>query len=272
MATVSETLDIATPGAAISGVEGSLPCGLAAGLGSTEAPSSVEPRVGSPIATGPVLGPTCLYPSHWTLADLQAHLGDIPAERIRMFPPPGYATEQELVRLQETKEALCELVDGVLVEKAVGAYESTLAAIILGHLWVYLQTNKLGFMMGESGSVRTIVPQVRMPDACFVSWDHFPNRAHPKTKVIPIAPDFAVEVLSVTNTKKEMERKLDEYFQSNSRLVWYIDPQSRTARSYTARHEFTEISGDQTLEGGAVLPGFKIKLSDLFAEADGQSS
>jgi Uma2 family endonuclease len=124
-------------------------------------------------------------------------------------------------------------------------------------------------MLGESGPVRTIVPQVRMPDVGFVSWDHFPNRAHPKTKVIPVAPDFAVEILSQTNTKREMDRKLDEYFQANTRRVWYIDPNKRSARVYTAREQFVEISGEGMLDGGDVLPGFSIKLADLFAEADG---
>jgi Uma2 family endonuclease len=186
-----------------------------------------------------------------------------------MFPPPGYATEHELLRLQESKEALCELIDGVLVEKAVGAYEATLATIIIGRLWVYLQDKKLGFMVGENGAMRTIVSQIRMPDVGFVSWDHFPNRKHPKTKVIPIAPDFAVEILSDANTKKEMDRKLDEYFGANTRVVWYIDPETQTARVYTARDQVTEVSGDQLLEGHDVLPGFNIKLSDLFAEAEG---
>ena len=227
-------------------------------------------RANSPIATGPVLGPTCLYPSHWTLADLQSHLGDIPAERIRMFPPPGYATEQELVRLQETKEALCELVDGVLVEKAVGAYESQLAMLIAYHLLDYLKSNRIGFVLGESGPVRTIVPQVRMPDVCFVRRSHFADGRFPKKqKVLPIAPDLAIEILSQSNTTKEMERKLDEYFQANTRLVWYIDPEAQTARVYTARDQFVEITGEQTLDGGDLLPGFSIKLADLFAEADG---
>jgi len=268
MATVSETFDVAAQSIAIPGV--AVPLGTDSTVAATP-PARLETasHFGSPIATGPVLGPTCLYPAHWSMADLQAHLGDIPAERIRMFPPPGYATEHELVRLQETKEALCELIDGVLVEKAVGVYESQLAMLLGHYLLTYLENNRLGFVLGESGPVRTIVPQVRMPDVCFVNRSHFPNGRFPKThKVLPVAPDLAIEILSESNTKKEMDRKLDEYFQASTRLVWYIDPETRTARAYAARDKFAEISCEQTLDGGDVLPGFSLRLGDLFAEVD----
>ena len=263
MATVSGTFE--------AGIESvAIPATDAQSSDSRSTNNLPAPSANSPIATGPVLSPTCLYPTHWTLADLQAHLGDIPTERIRMFPPPGYATEQELIRLQETKEALCELVDGVLVEKAVGAYESQLAMLIAYHLLDYVKANRIGFVLGESGPVRTIVPQIRMPDVCFVLRSHFADGRFPKKqKVLPSAPELAIEILSPSNTRKEMDRKLDEYFQSNTRLVWYIDPEAQTARVYTARDQVVEITGEQTLDGGDVLPGFSIILADLFAEADG---
>src|SRR4051794_4897761 len=60
--------------------------------------------------------------------DLIAHLGDIPPERIRMHPLPGTATEKDLLRLVEREKILCELIDGVLVEKVMGAREGGLGA------------------------------------------------------------------------------------------------------------------------------------------------
>ena len=65
------------------------------------------------------------------------------------------------------------------------------------------------------------------------------------------------------------KRKLREYFQAGVRLVWYIKPKTRTARVYTAEHEWTEIGPNDSLSGGTVLPGFELPLAQLFARIEG---
>jgi hypothetical protein len=79
-----------------------------------------------------------------TFADLAAKLGDIPADRILVDPPPGLATEEELLRFVEVDHVLCELVDGVLVEKPMGFEESALALWLGHHLRTYLNEHNLG--------------------------------------------------------------------------------------------------------------------------------
>ena len=66
-----------------------------------------------------------------TLADLVERFGPMPDGRIRMDPPPGTATEQDVIDIEARESRLCELVDGVLVEKTVGIYESYLAVRII---------------------------------------------------------------------------------------------------------------------------------------------
>jgi hypothetical protein len=68
-----------------------------------------------------------------TLADLRRRLGGIPLERIWFHPAPGTATEKDVVEAEERQNRLCELVDGTLVEKAIGFDESRLA-IELSHV------------------------------------------------------------------------------------------------------------------------------------------
>jgi Uma2 family endonuclease len=70
-------------------------------------------------------------------------------------------------------------------------------------------------------------------------------------------------VLSEGNTKAEMTRKLREYFDAGVVLVWLIDPRKRTARVYSTVDRSTLVRADQALDGGAVLPGFVLPLSDL---------
>jgi Uma2 family endonuclease len=195
-------------------------------------------------------------------ADLLRRLGDVPPERVRLHPSPGTATEKDLAKLDKP---LCELVDGVLVEKPMGYVESLLA-MLLGHfLWDHVRKKDLGIVLGADGAVRMMPGLVRVPDLSFVSWKRLPGRVLPTEPIPGLVPDLAVEVLSESNTPAEMKRKLGEYFQAGVRLVWYVDPKARTVRVYHAPERSTLIPENGTLKGAKVLPGFALPLTELFA-------
>ena len=202
-----------------------------------------------------------------TIADLQRDLGGIPLDRVLLFPAPGSATEENLVEAMDRNGRTLELINGALVEKAMGYYESHLAAELIILLGLYVHDHDLGIILAPDGILRILPDQIRAADVAFVSWDHFPNRKLPQSRVPHLAPDLAVEILSEGNTEAEMARKRREFFQAGVRLVWIIDPESQTARIFTAPGEFTEIDRDGVLAGGDVLPGFELKLGDLFDRA-----
>jgi Uma2 family endonuclease len=198
-----------------------------------------------------------------TLADLRRRLGGIPLERIWFHPAPGTATEKDVIEAEARENRLCELVDGTLVEKAVGFEESRLA-IELSHLIKsYLDKHDLGICVGEAGMMRIAPGLVRIPDLSFISWDRLPGRESPREPIPDLAPDLAVEVLSEGNTPAEMARKVREYFEAGVVLVWLIDPRKRTARVFTTIGKPALVRADQALDGRAVLPGFMVPLSDL---------
>ncbi len=209
-------------------------------------------------------------PAEWTLADMLAHLGDLPPNRIRMSPPPGMATEKDVLEAESRFGRICELVDGVLVEKTVGYYESMVASEVNRLLGNFVHENALGIILTADGTLKILPDQVRVPDCCFLAWNRFPNRQLPREPIPALAPDLAIEVLSEGNTKREMERKLRDYFAAGVRLVWYIDPRTRTARAYTAPDGGTAVEADGALFGGEVLPGFDLRLADLFAQVEGR--
>jgi Uma2 family endonuclease len=204
----------------------------------------------------------------FTVADLASRFGPMPLHRIRFAPFPGTATEQDVIDLHDREDRLYELVDGILVEKAMGFRESSLACVLIGCLRGFVAPRQLGTVVGESGMMRLFPGLVRIPDAAFVSWDHLPNRRLPREPIPTLAPDLAVEVLSESNTAAEMDRKLHDYFRAGTRLVWFVDPEKRTVTVYTAPDRSTVLQADQTLDGGAVLPGFSLPLGQLFAELD----
>jgi len=127
-----------------------------------------------------------------TAAEMQEQLGGIPLERIRMVPPPGLATERDLLRLLDSENRICELVDGVLVEKTMGYFESSVAVALIMFLGKYLEQHDLGIVLGEGGTLRILSDQIRVPDVAFLSWRHFPQRVLPAEPVPAIAPDLAV--------------------------------------------------------------------------------
>ena len=198
--------------------------------------------------------------------DLRARLGGIPHERIRKHPPPGRATEQDVLDAKR-HGCLCELVDGVLVEKPVGYVESRMAVALTFLLEDYLKGNNLGVVLGPDATLRILPNQIRLPDVSFISWQRFPGGKQPNVPVPDIAPDLAVEVLSPSNTVPEMDRKLVDYFAAGVQLVWYIDPDAKTACSYTGQDRCDRIDASGTLVGEPVLPGFRLGLGELFAEA-----
>jgi Uma2 family endonuclease len=200
-----------------------------------------------------------------TVADLLRRFGPIPASRICSDPPPGEATERDLIHLRGCGDRLYELVDGVLVEKTMGYLESALAVWLCYLLQSYLARHDLGFLAGADGSVRLMPELIRIPDVSFVSWDRLPKREIPADPIPDLAPDLAVEVLSEGNTAQEMRRKLKDYFLAGVRLVWYIDPLTRTVTVYTAPDRPTRLTEDRALSGSDVLPGLELPVRQIFA-------
>ena len=215
----------------------------------------------------PVLVPSEPLPAYETVADLLEQLGGIPASRVRWVPTPGTATEADAIGAEQRFGRLCELVDGTLVEKPVGFYESALAGVILELIRVFVRPRRLGVVVGEQGMMRVVPGQVRMPDVAFTSWARLPP-TYPRDPAPRVSPDLAVEVLSPTNTPAEMARKRAEYVAGGTRLVWVLDPPTRTFTVHTPDREPVEVGPDGTLDGGDVLPGFTLSVADLFAEAE----
>ncbi|QOV92511.1 Uma2 family endonuclease [Humisphaera borealis] len=207
-------------------------------------------------------------PSIPTIADLLDRLGGVPASRVRYFPLPGSATEQDVIDIEARENRLFELVDGTLVEKGMGYRESMLAVAIASALFGFVRPRKLGLVATADGMMRILPDQVRIPDVSFTSRERLPDGRVPTASIPSISPDLAVEVLSENNTVREMERKRSEYFQSGTRLVWIVDPMQRTVSVYTSPDQYTAYAADQSIDGGDVLPGFTLDLGSLFALLD----
>jgi Uma2 family endonuclease len=208
---------------------------------------------------------TELFPD--TFAELLARLGGVPAERILLKPFPGTATEEDLIAARiGPRKRLCELIDGVLVEKkAMSFKEGFLAGYILRQIGNYLDGRDLGIVAPGDSQVRLRFGLIRIPDVSYIPWTRIPEDEVPDEPVASVVPTLAIEVLSRGNSLAEIDRKLDEYFSAGVKLVWVIEPREQSAKVYSSAVKYKELDETGTLDGGRVLPGFKLSLADLFA-------
>ena len=96
------------------------------------------------------------------------------------------------------------------------------------------------------------------------SLERLPGGQIPKKPVPLLVPDLAVEVISGSNTLKEMAEKLPGYFEKGVRLVWYVRPRGRVVDVYKTPDHFARLTASMQLGGGDVLPGFSVQVSELF--------
>lgn len=200
-----------------------------------------------------------------TAADWLRSLGGVPPERIIFDPRPGTATEADLLRFVERDKRPCELIDGTLVEKPVGHFESFVAGVLITYINQFVLPRGLGYVTGEAGMVRLRGGNVRIPDVAYFSFDRLPGRQIPTEPIPTVTPDLAVEVLSETNTPAEIDQKLREYFRSGTRLAWVIDPRPRTVAIYHSPEAPVRVLNERnSLDGEHVLVGFTMPVAELF--------
>ena len=204
-------------------------------------------------------------PAYENLAEFLHAIGDIPPQRVLMNPWPGTATEQDLIEFVDRDKRLVELIDGTLVEKAVGSYESLIAILMAHALLGFVLPRKLGTVGGEAFLTRMSSGRVRMPDVSFTSFERLPGNKASREPINPISPDLAIEVLSESNTRREIDQKLKEFFQSGTKLAWIVDPKSKTVQvDINPEAPERTLHIDESLDGGVVLPGFELSLKEIF--------
>ena len=177
-----------------------------------------------------------------------------------------YMTAEELF-VVSSDDCKYELIAGTLVRMSpTGATHGAVSARVAWLLVEYVEAHRLGVVCGaETGFILRRHPDtVRAPDVSFVSKDRVAAAGQPES-YWPLAPDLAVEVLSPSDRRADVQAKLEDYFRAGSRLVWVIDPSARTVVVHRSPSDSTRLTEADELTGGTVLPGFASPVRRLFA-------
>jgi Uma2 family endonuclease len=164
-------------------------------------------------------------------------------------------------------EPLYEVVAGRRVEVApMGAHENVMASSLMWFLQTFAKPHGLGRAVMETLFDLATVGRERRPDVAFVSSQRWPyNRLPPRGENSwKVVPNLAVEVVSATNTADEVLAKIHEYFQAGVELVWVIYPEPGEVYVYESPTSVQILQRADVLDGGRLLPGFKLPLAELF--------
>lgn len=158
-----------------------------------------------------------------------------------------------------------ELVDGEIVQMSLPGFEhGDIASNIHYAVRQFLTGRSLGKVVFETGFVLKRSPDsVRGPDVAFISQKNL-EAYGPTRKFWPVAPDLAVEVLSPEDRPSEVLRKVGEYLEAGTRMVWVVDPRSQEVSSYRSLNQVRIYAAGEQISGEDVLPGLSINVSEIF--------
>lgn len=169
------------------------------------------------------------------------------------------------------EDSLYEIVDGQRVEKPMAADALVIASVLGGYLIPFARTHRLGRVVIEGlFSINPKGAPERRPDVAFVSYARWPReRPVPSTSAWEVAPDLAVEVVSPSNRAVEVVGKVREYFQGGVLRVWLVYPTEKLVYVYESPMRNNVLGLDDAIDGGDLLPGFRLAVADLFDDAAG---
>ena len=173
-------------------------------------------------------------------------------------------TDEYLLRLPNPPGGKWELVNGRLQEvPTTGKHDQIV--IWLGYL-IMPYAIDLGMLTASQAGYRMSGGNLRVPDFAFTRYDRFPNGEVPDG-FIEFAPDLAVEIISPSEEPGDMARKVEEYFQSGSKQVWHMFPETQTVTVFRSPAESVNHQPEDELDLDDILPGFRRRVSELFGKA-----
>lgn len=166
----------------------------------------------------------------------------------------------------ENSERILEFIDGEVIEVPSNPYASKISMRVGILIGVYLLKQPIGHLTGEAGGYRVSGDRYA-PDVAFVRRDKQDELATEGYN--PVPPDLAVEVEFPTSIKSQrrLEKKLARYA-ADGTTVWVVYPETREVEVHVPNQPVRIVGIDGTLDGGDILPGFTLAVTEIFPDAE----
>ena len=184
------------------------------------------------------------------------------AEQVRVITEADALAMEEIDKLMEVSEGQWD------TQTMASPEHGHIGGLLIFYLNSYILPRKLGQVYSADatfvleGTPDNIIT-MRLPDVSFVAAE----RVQKITEgYYYLAPDLAVEIISPSERAGKIKKKHDDYLRTGVKQVWQIFPEDKKIVVYTTDGTSTTYGIDDTISGGAVLPGFTLKVVDLFQE------
>lgn len=182
-----------------------------------------------------------------------------------MVPQHHQFTDTEFdhfVTLPENRDRNFEYIAGEFVEILSNGKTSRTAVGLLSYVGIYVDDYKLGRCTGADGGY-SVFSEKYVPKGAFVSYQRQP--VAPDIAYNPVAPDLVIEVVSPENDAIWLTRKIGNYLAAGT-VVWVADPSTKSIDVYTPNQPRKTLHVGDVIEGGEVLPGFRLAIANVFSD------
>ena len=159
-----------------------------------------------------------------------------------------------------------ELIDGIVMEKAMGTECGSINTRIGYYLWSVVLPARLGEVIDGDGMYRCFPShpnRIRKPDLSFIRRERLPNGRVP-VGITLIRPDLAVEVISPNDEYESIDEKIADYYDAGVPLIWVVAPRTRTVLVYQADGSARRLRDTDDLTADPVVHGFRVRVAELF--------
>ena len=160
-----------------------------------------------------------------------------------------------------------EVVNGELVMSPKNNWQhGDICAQLLTALRSFADQHKLGAVWDSSTGFWMENLNCRAPDISFLAKARLRGLKRREARFFQGAPDLAVEILSPSNTRRDVDERLRDYFSSGAKLAWVIDPERELVEICHSPTERRLLGPGGSLDGEDLLPGFQYPVAELFKE------
>jgi Uma2 family endonuclease len=163
------------------------------------------------------------------------------------------------LRIEQTKEG------NIIIMPPTGGATSWRNSELIMVLGTWARQNKVGVVFDSSGGFILPNGAKRSPDASWVKRSRLASLTKKqKQKLLPLCPDFVIELRSPSDTIAELQSKMEEYLENGAQLGWLIDPPNKRVYIYHPDNEVESLENPERISGDPVLPGFVLNVQEIW--------